>query len=142
MLALLLGCSGTPSTEAEPPAPPPVEAPAAPAPTRVAANVMDRFEPLQGRWRAAEDSRAEVLIVKSIWLEGYDGQEQRSAVMEWADGCRTDGGKPDPAGEYLNLLDDTPRCLQLRSVSQEALELVELPDETVLRYVRAPADGM
>jgi hypothetical protein len=99
--------------------------------------ISTRLEPLQGRWQDRDDAQAEVLIIKTLWVEGHGGIEQYRGALEWADGCRSDGGEPSLTGSTLNLLTEPPRCMQVRSVSDEALEIVELPQESVRRFVRA-----
>jgi hypothetical protein len=140
MIALLLACTGDPAPAPDPaaesppeptpmllPGPPPVGGP----------DGMTRFEPLQGRWNSVEDPRAQVLILKSLWMEGYDGVQQSQIALEWADGCRADGGRPSPTGTTLNLLSEPPRCMQVVAVSADSLELVELPEGRHLRFVRS-----
>ena len=153
MMLLLLACTGDPPAATPVVGGPVPEEPSVsvPGPSRPALKLppgggglfAQRLEPLQGRWQSVSDAKAELLIVKSIWVEGYDGVEQKRAAMEWADGCRADGGQPSPSGQYLNLLSEAgPRCLQVRTVSEERLELIELPDAGVLEFVRAASPGM
>ena len=139
MIALLLAACVDESPPAQPA--PATEAAAVPSPPPPpplgVSEVVARLEPLQGRWNSRDDPRAQVLILKSLWMEGYDGVEQSRSVLEWADGCRADGGKPSPTGAYLNHLSEKPRCMQLGVVTRETLELVELPEGRSLHYVRA-----
>lgn len=141
MIALLLAaCTEAPPPPASP-EPVPVQEvapPPPPPPPLGGSGIMERFEPLQGRWSAVDDPRAQVLILKSLWMEGYDGVEQSRNVLEWADGCRADGGRPSPTGAYLNHLSEPSRCMQLGEVTADTLELIELPEGRRLRYVRAP----
>ncbi|MFT5680478.1 MAG: hypothetical protein ACI8RZ_001384 [Myxococcota bacterium] len=131
ILALLVACTGeTAEVQAPSPAPPP-------PPLVGGSGMMERFEPLQGRWDLVDDPRSQVLILKSLWMEGYDGAQQSQTALEWADGCRADGGRPSPTGAYLNLLSEPPRCMQLGAVTADTLELIVLPEGRSLRYVRA-----
>lgn len=141
MIALLWACSTEPASIAEPAAAPKETVEAAPALAPIlppgSMRISTRLEPLQGRWQDQDDAHAEVLIIKTLWVEGHGGTEQYRGALEWADGCRSDGGKPSLTGSTLNLLTEPPRCMQVRSVSDEALEIVELPEERVRRFVRA-----
>lgn len=142
MIALLWACMGEPASvaepaalpvAAEPPAPPP------PLPPPGSMSLAQRLEPLQGRWQDTADEQSEVLIIKTLWIEGHGGTEQHRGALEWADGCRADGGKPSLTGTTLNLLSEPPRCMQVRAVSSDALEIVELPEGRSRRFVRAAA---
>ena len=155
MLSLLLACSGEPVADA-PSATPPVPSVSDKASQAIdeirdgglmmpppGLNIIDRLEPLQGRWRDAADEKAEVLILNTLWVEGYDGEEKSRGVLEWADGCRADGGRPSPTGEYLNVLSEPPRCFQLGEVTEAGLVVKQFPDGSERRFVRAPVpDGM
>ena len=141
MIALLWACAGEPaSVEGPDPAPvvmPEESRPLLPPPGSM--SLAQRLEPLQGRWQDTEDAQSEVLIIKTLWIEGHGGTEQQRGALEWADGCRADGGKPSLTGTTLNLLSEPPRCMQVRSVSDDALEIVELPAGRTRRFVRAAA---
>ena len=72
MIALLLAACVDESPPAQPA--PATEAAAVPSPPPPpplgVSEVVARLEPLQGRWNSRDDPRAQVLILKSLWMEG------------------------------------------------------------------------
>ena len=117
---------------------PPADPERPPPPGAEIQRFTERLQPLQGRWQSLDDPRVEILILKSIWIEGIDGKEHARAVLEWADGCRAQGGTPDPEGTFLNLLSpDLSRCFSLQSATADTLTLIEYPGEETLQWVRS-----
>ena len=133
MLALLLACTQSP---------PPAQSTAAPkAPLPVSRATVEQhseaFSRFAGRWRSEDDPNSEVVVVKTLWVDVYAGEELDRRPMELASDCRDRGGQPDPDGQYINLLGEGATCYRVLSLTPARMELSHLPRGNTLRFLRA-----
>jgi len=93
---------------------------------------LQTVERLQGRWQSTEDAKSIIEIKGHDYIDYYDGKSVDTVTFDILSACKSEGGKPDKKGKYLETAKEL--CYHIDSVTPEELVLMYLPRGNSLAY--------
>ncbi len=143
---MLLCCCFLLACQTEP-KPAPASSTAAPAPTVVPPKpgtvatpadisrpdkMTNNFQRMQGEWQQADDPNKELQVRGKVFveIEGGSGKSELANQFKMVKNCE---GPVDLDGEFFKV---GKRCFKLLNISIEEMEVEELQQQKVIKYIR------
>jgi len=93
---------------------------------------------LIGKWVSVDDSKSEIEITDSKWIDSYESAIQFTNNYLVSDTClKSVTDKPKPKGDYITVFDNTDTfCYYIVSLTDSKLELSYVGRGNTLTYTR------